>query len=242
MATDSTAPVGTSRDFGGSIPPYTAIEIVNGGGRIAGDVRIDGDVRPDTMVRPASEQEICGAAFIDTTLRRSGDHPADVVVWLADLRSGKPLPLARRFEISHSRCRLSPRVQAVLAGGTLNVRSADRTVHSARFLRAGDGSVIAVVTENDAGQVVPNEAVLATSGRIEVRCDAHPWTRGWILAFDHPYFDVSDRRGRFAIDSIPPGRYRLMAWHERFGTIEQEVEIQRGKAATVELRLREKDQ
>jgi hypothetical protein len=129
-------------------------------------------------------------------------------------------------------------VQAVLSGATLNVRSSDRTVHPARFLRSVDGSTLGVVTEHDAGQVVPDETILAAPGRIEVRCDAHPWTRAWILAFDHPYFDVTDRRGGFELDSIPPGRYTLMAWHERLGTIEEEVVVEEGKATTIELEMK----
>jgi hypothetical protein len=238
MVTDSTAPVPVAPEFGGSAPAYAPTEVTGGGGRIIGDIRIDGDPPIDTIIYAAIDPEICGTSFTDPTMRRSGDRIADVVVWLTDLRVGKAMPLQRRFAIAHNRCRLTPRVQAVLSGATLNVRSSDRTVHPARFLRAVDGSTIGVVTEHDAGQVVPDEAILAAPGRIEVRCDAHPWTRAWILAFDHPYFDVTDRRGGFELDSIPPGRYTLMAWHERLGTIEEDVVVEEGKATRIELEMK----
>jgi hypothetical protein len=226
-----------SPEFGGGAPAYNVVAVTNGGG-IRGEVRIDGDFPADTLVRPTVDVEVCGAAFSDSSVRRSGDRLSNVVVWLVDARSGKPLPLAGRFEIAHRRCRLTPRVQAVRVGGTLNVRSGDRTVHSARFVRAADGSTIKVVTEHDAGQVVPDESVLMSPGRIEVRCDAHPWTRGWILAFDHPYYDVTDRRGAFSMDSVPPGRYRLIAWHERFGALEDSVTVVAGGTAEVALTMR----
>ena len=240
---DTTRPVPPppppSPEFGGGAPAYTVAAVTAGGG-IRGEVRLEGDLRPDTLVRPTVDLEACGAVFTDSTVRRSGDRIANVVVWLVDARSGKPLPLGRRFEIAHTKCRLTPRVQAVRIGGTLNIRSTDRTVHHARFVRATDGSTIRLVTEHDAGQVVPDENVLVAPGRIEVRCDAHPWTRAWILAFDHPYFDVSDRRGTFAMDSVPPGRYRLIGWHERFGTIEESVTVVAGAEAQVTLTLRER--
>lgn len=225
-------------EFGGGAPAYNVVSVTGGGGGIRGEVHVEGDFAADTMVRPTVDLEVCGAAFVDSTVRRTGDRLANVVVWLVDARSGKPLPLARRFEIAHTRCRLTPRVQAVRVGGTLNIRSADRTVHHARFVRGVDGSTIKVVTEHDAGQVVPDESVLVAPGRIEVRCDAHPWTRGWILAFDHPYFDVTDRRGSFAMDSVPPGRYWLVAWHERFGMLEDSVTVSAGDTARVMLTLR----
>ena len=208
-------------------------------GRIAGEVRLEGEPPRDTLVRPTSDPAICGVAFVDTSFRGSGDLVADVVVWLVDARTGKPLPLGRRFEVTHQRCRLHPRVQAVRVGGTLNIRSVDRTVHHARFIRGADGATLAVVTEHDAGQVVPDETVLQGAGRIEIRCDVHPWTHGWILAFDHPYYDVTDRRGGFAMDSVPPGRYRVMAWHERLGVLEDTVVVTSGATARLTLTMRQ---
>jgi hypothetical protein len=95
-----------------------------------------------------------------------------------------------------------------------------------------------VVTEHDAGQVVPDESVLVTPGRIEIRCDVHPWTHGWILAFDHPYYDVTDRRGAFEMDSVPPGRYEIVAWHERLGEMSDSVVVTQGGTAQVALTMR----
>jgi hypothetical protein len=60
-----------------------------------------------------------------------------------------------------------------------------------------------------------------------------------MLAFDHPYFDVTDREGAFNLDSIPPGRYQLVAWHERFGMVEQAVVVTPDSAANVTIRFRE---
>jgi len=214
------------------------VDVAGGGGRITGEIRFEGDAPRDTMVRPTSDPTVCGVAFVDTSFRRSADRLADVVVWLVDARSGKALPLGRRFEITHQRCRLSPRVQAVRAGGTLNIRSTDRTVHQARFIRTVDTATLAVVTEHDAGQVVPDESVLVAPGRIEIRCDVHPWTHGWILAFDHPYYDVTDRRGTFAMDSVPPGRYEIVAWHERLGEMTDSVVVTPGGTARVALTMR----
>ena len=224
--------------FGGGAAAYRATDLSSGAGRIAGEIRFEGEAPPDTMVRPTSDPSICGAAFIDTSFRSNRAMLADAVVWLVDARTGKAMPLGRRFEVTHQRCRITPRVQAVRVGGTLNVRSLDRTVHQARFIRTVDGATLAVVTEHDAGQVVPDESVLQAAGRIEIRCDVHPWTHGWILAFDHPYYDVTDRRGTFVMDSVPPGRYRVIAWHERLGEMEDSVVVTSGGTAQLELTMR----
>ena len=224
--------------FGGGAAAYRVVDLSAGVGRITGVFRVEGEAPRDTTVRPTSDPAVCGVAFVDTSVRITRGMLADAVVWLVDARTGKALPLGRRFEITHQRCRVNPRVQAVRVGGTLNVRSADRTVHQARFTRAVDGSTIAVVTEHDAGQVVPDETVLQAAGRIEVRCDVHPWTHAWILAFDHPYFDVTDRRGAYALDSVPPGKYRIIAWHERVGELEDSVTVTAGATTQIDFTLR----
>ena len=48
------------------------------------------------------------------------------------------------------------------------------------------------------------------------QCDTHVHMNGWMLGLPHPYFDVSDKNGAFDITDIPPGKYKLIAWHEGY--------------------------
>ena len=217
-------------------PPYHIVDVTRGGS-VTGRVTVTGDVPRDSVVPVTADQGLCGSTVRVPLVERSGSRVANVIVWLADARSGKPLPLPRRFELTNERCALEPRVQAAVVGGTLNVKNADPGRHRARFLLAGSDSTVALVTEHDRGQLVPVQSVLASPGRLDVRCDAHPWTQAWIQVFDHPYFDVAGRDGQFVMDSVPPGRYRLMAWQERLGTAEVEVTVDEGREAKVEVKF-----
>ena len=218
--------------------PYTVAQIASPG-RVTGTVRLTGDVPADTVVHPTSDTDVCGTAFVDTTLVRDGDGLGGVVVWLDGVSSGKAMPYIRRHDIANDGCRMTPRVQAVPTGGTLNVRSLDHVVHRNRFIREGaPDSASVLVTENDEGQVVPIERVLTVPGLLEVRCDQHPWTRGWIAIFAHPYFTVTKPDGSFAMDSVPPGHYRLMTWHERTGASSREVVVDGGGTAEMKVELR----
>jgi hypothetical protein len=49
---------------------------------------------------------------------------------------------------------------------------------------------------------------------IEISCGIHPWMKGWIWMFDHPYFTVTDADGNFEIKNAPVGKFRIVAWHE----------------------------
>jgi hypothetical protein len=221
--------------------PYRVVAVTNGG-TVRGTVRFAGDAPRDTIVRPASDQTVCGAQITDNTVFVSNGRVAGAVVWLVGVRAGKPLPLERRYELTHERCQLVPRVQAAVVGGTVNVRSSDRlVVHETRFVRqTGDLPVLAVTHTNNEGQVVPVEPLLQRPGLVEARCDLHPWTRGWLFAFDHPYFATTGSDGSFSIDAVPPGRYTMVTWHERTGPIAREIEVAAGGTAPADVELKGK--
>jgi hypothetical protein len=41
----------------------------------------------------------------------------------------------------------------------------------------------------------------------------------------HPYFAVTGEDGTFTIKNLPPGTYKLTAWHEKFGTQTADVTV-----------------
>ena len=226
---DSSARVGSAtRRNAVAQEPYRDT-IVTRGGTVTGVALLESSAPPDTTFPVTSDQGVCGERAARTApLVHSGKRLGEVVVWLEGVRAGKRLPAARRFTLTNKHCRLEPRVQAMVVGGTLNVKNGDPAAHAVRFVQAELDSTLAVVRLTDAGQLVPRPRILAMQGRVEVRCDRHPWTRGWIVVFGHPYFAVTQRGGAFTLDSVPPGRYRLVAWHERFGTRERTVTVDPG--------------
>ncbi len=48
-----------------------------------------------------------------------------------------------------------------------------------------------------------------------VLCHVHPEMAAYVLVAATPYKAVTDREGTFYIESVPPGRYVLHAWHRR---------------------------
>jgi hypothetical protein len=206
-------------------------------GRVAGTVEFDGDPPLDTVVTPMSDAEVCGSTVLDGGVTHDGPRLAEAVVWLSGAGHGKPLPVVRRYDVVQAGCALIPRVQAAVAGGTLNVLSDDPVPHRTRLLRPESGELLALVDETGAGQVVPIERVLGRAGIVELRCDQHPWSRAWIAVFAHPYFAVTAADGLFRLDSVPPGRYAIRAWHPRFGSVADSVTVSEGGVVSVVLRL-----
>ncbi|HEU4747208.1 MAG TPA: hypothetical protein VFS56_01815, partial [Gemmatimonadaceae bacterium] len=196
--------------------PYRVVS-VQGGGSIAGTVDFDGAIPSDTIIRPTLDQNVCGTQILQSRVARSGTRIGGALVWLTDIRSGKGLPLERRFEIVNDDCALDPVMQVIYTTSTLNVVTHDRAIHTNRFINVGTGAIQAVAPFNDAGEVVPLDHVFSEPAQIEVVCEQHPWTRAWVAVLDHPYSAKTSANGSFNIADIPAGRYRVRAWHPNLG-------------------------
>ena len=205
-------------------------------GKVTGFVDVDGGKTADTTIFPTHDRETCG----DTLSFRTLEYDAGVlgaIVWLEDVRTGKALPIERRYELLNEQCQLIPRTQAVVAGGTINLKTLDAAPHRIRLVKAPETRPRSIVSLYTVGQVVPVQNLLRNPGRIAVTCDRHPWTHGFILVFDHPYFAQTGAGGSFTLDSVPPGNYRLIGWHGRYGSVEQRVVVTANTEAKASLKF-----
>ncbi len=46
-----------------------------------------------------------------------------------------------------------------------------------------------------------------------MQCGFHAYMESWAIAVDNPYFIFTSETGSYEITGIPPGNYRLRAWH-----------------------------
>jgi hypothetical protein len=165
---------------------------------------------------------------------------ANAIVWLDDIRAGLDVSaerkLDRRLELIAGQCKLEPRLQLALVGSTLNVRNDESVVHQIQLFRDGGSQPIYRIPFIFAGQIVPAERPLTVPGVVEAASSQDPSRRSVVVVVDHPYAAVVGADGSFTIDSIPPGRYRLMAISPT-GSTEQTVEVAASGEQAVALRL-----
>jgi hypothetical protein len=58
-----------------------------------------------------------------------------------------------------------------------------------------------------------------------------------IMVFDHTFFTIPKADGSFTIEDIPPGSYKVSAWHERIGENSQPVKIDAGRSSEIQFAL-----
>jgi hypothetical protein len=207
-----------------NVPPYRVAQVANPG-TIRGTV--------DASALPAPSPSACGSAVAPQSGPRA-------IVWLDDIRAGLDVPaerkLDRRLELIAARCRLEPRLQLALVGSTLNVRNDESVAHQVQLFRDGGSQPVYRIPFIFAGQLVPTERPLTVPGVLEARSTQDPSLRSVVVVVDHPYAAVVGADGTFVIDSVPPGRYRLMAMNGG-GAAEQVVDVAGGGESPVALRL-----
>ena len=112
----------------------------------------------------------------------------------------------------------------MMVGQTLRVRNSDDTTHNVRgFARKN--------RPFNFGQppgLAPRTRVFENSETpMRIKCDVHSWMQSFCFVMEHPFFSVTGLDGAFEIENVPSGRYRLKAWHERLGELEQEITVEK---------------
>ena len=213
---------------------------VTAGGSVSGTVTLASPLEPAEPIATGRDSTVCGTAIPDSSVQQKGTGLGNVVVWLEGVRTGKALPLEKRLELESDHCMLTPRVQAAVTGSAVNVIGHDDFRQHLRFLSAGDSAARASVLLGKDEQVIPTELPAKTPGLVIIRDADHAWPRSFLAVFDHPYFAVTQSDGAYRMDSVPPGTYTLVAWHERTGRTEQKVTVGANGAVKVDLALKGK--
>jgi hypothetical protein len=216
--------------------PYVGGPIA-GNGRITGTLSFDGVPPGDTAIIVPADQNGCGKALTVQLLARSNGKVSNAVVWLTDVRGGKPISNQRRFQLTNDDCAWDPQVQTAITGGALNVVNYDPLAENVFVTSVATGDTVALAPFTDDGQVIPYDRLLRAPGVLEFSVESRPMSRAWVVVLDQPYFAVTDAHGSFAIDSIPPGIHHIRAWHPMLGIADGTVTVTAGGTATVDLQF-----
>lgn len=141
-------------------------------------------------------------------------------VWLESATKGEKLPIhpklqkvsEKNVEIDQPICIFHPHAVGLREGQNLVAKNGASIAHN--FKWQGDPAV------NPGGNVLlpPGgeksiEGLMASRLPVSIECNIHPWMKGWVRVFDHPYFAVTDEEGNFTIKDAPVGDHRLKIWH-----------------------------
>ncbi len=210
-----------------AVVAYESVEI-SGGGVLVGKVTFTGTPPKMENFKVPRNQNHCGDSKENETLLIDPQGGIkNVVVTIEGIEKGKSFEL-RDYFLDNADCQFVPHVQVVPLGQTLQILNSDPILHNIHANM--DGSTVFNLAMPLKDQMVAKR--MKSPGVLSFKCEAgHTWMSAYVVVVENPYYAVTDESGYFEVDDIPPGTYRVKAWHEELGTEIQQIVIQRGEKA-----------
>jgi hypothetical protein len=115
----------------------------------------------------------------------------------------------------------SPHILPVVAGTTVEWPNNDEIYHNVFSISDAKEFDLGLYQGNP-----PDKRVTFNkAGKVDVFCSIHANMHCVVLVLENPYFATTDASGHFSITNIPPGKYKVRAWHERLPADEQEIVV-----------------
>lgn len=219
-STDNTAAPAAGAPAGKSVDPATA-------GEVTGSVKLDGAAPKMKAINMAAEPSCSKArtspAMSEEVVTGDAGALANVVVYVKSGAEGYSFPPATTpVKIEQQGCQYHPHVIGLQVGQNLDVVNNDQTTHNIHPIPKENREW----NESQPPGAAPIEKSFAREEiAIPVKCNVHPWMKAYMAVLPNPYFQVTEKDGKFDLKNLPPGTYTLTAWHELYGTADQTVTI-----------------
>lgn len=123
-----------------------------------------------------------------------------------------------------------PHVLPIVAGTVVEFRNSDNTLHNVHSHCAKNRTFNLAMTSEQEVRVTFDKAEVVT-----LTCNVHAEMKAYIVVIDNAFFSKPAQDGTYAIAGIPPGTYKLRAWHEALGPVVRDVTIKAGEETTVDI-------
>ena len=195
---------------------------------VSGVIKLDGPQpkRPPLPLTPESRKLYEGRPYPrdEVELVNEKREIQNVFVYIRKgLPAGKTYTAPKKAALlDQQRSMFRPRVQGLFVGQDFAMRNSDPIIHNVRSLSQENRPFNIA---QPAGTPDRLKRFSDKEGPIELRCDFHRWMRAYIFVMEHPFFAITDAKGRFQIKNLPPGEYTLATWHESFGKNKQIIKV-----------------
>jgi len=150
----------------------------------------------------------------------------DFVVYIDETPAKAPAPPAEPVQvvttkkITQKGAMFSPHVLPVVAGTTVEWPNNDEIFHNVFSISDAKQFDLGLYKHPEIKRVTFDKP-----GRVDVFCSIHAAMNCVILVLPTPHFAGTDDKGRYSITNVPPGTYKLRAWHERLPSQVKEITV-----------------
>jgi plastocyanin len=218
-STEAPAPA-AGAPSGKTVDPATA-------GEVTGSVKLDGAAPKMKTISMAAEPACAkghtGPVMSEEVVTGDGGALANVVVYVKSGLDGYSFPAPTTpVKFDQQGCQYHPHVAGVQVGQNIEVVNDDQTTHNIHPIPKENREW----NESQPPGAAPIDKSFAREEvAIPVKCNVHPWMKAYMAVLANPYFQVTEKDGKFDLKNLPPGNYTLVAWHELYGPSEQAITV-----------------
>jgi hypothetical protein len=214
---------------------YSPTQVSNGGS-IKGKITYNGKPPAPKTISITKDPKVCGTSREEDAFTvGAGGGVKDVVVYLTDIKSGKPMSGDMKPVLDQEGCHYKPHVQVVPIHATLQVKSEDPVLHNVHSFLSGT-TVINFAMPPAKGLVLTKK--LDKAGGEQLKCDVHNFMTGGIFVAENPYYAITGDDGSYEIKDVPTGTYTVATWHQTAGPLQQSVTVSAGGTANFDGKVR----
>jgi plastocyanin len=203
-------------------------------GTISGTVTYTGTppkMKPIDMAKePTCAAQHTTPAMTDFVVTGPNNTLADVVVYISagDAPSAAP---AASVRYDQRGCRYSPHVALMQPNQKLEIYNDDQTSHNIHPM----AKLNPEWNKSQPPGAPPIDVTYEKAEFIPVKCNIHPWMHGYFVVLNTSHAVVTGEDGTFSLAGLPPGKYTVTAWQEKFGTQTADVTITGSETQKVNL-------
>jgi len=209
------------------------------GGTISGKVTYTGTPvkqKPiDMSKEPTCAKQHATPVTTETVVTGANNTLENVLVYISAGADDATVP-SQAVTFTQKGCQYIPHVVALHTGQQLQVVNADQTSHNIHPLAKTN-------REWNKSQPPGSPAIqekFDSPEFISVKCNIHPWMHGWFAVLKTSHYSLTGDGGGFSLPNLPPGKYTVTAWHEDYGTQQQEVTISGNETKAVDFSFKAK--
>ncbi|MGD1088993.1 MAG: carboxypeptidase regulatory-like domain-containing protein [Verrucomicrobiota bacterium] len=132
-----------------------------------------------------------------------------------------PMATVKTLSVAQQDAVFSPHVLPIMVGTTVAWPNDDKIYHNVFSMSDAKQFDLGLYKGNP-----PDKRVTFDKpGRVDVFCSIHTSMNCIVLVLENPYFASTDENGNYTISDVPPGKYKLKAWHDRLPPDECEITV-----------------
>jgi plastocyanin len=144
----------------------------------------------------------------------------NVIVYVRSGHEGRSYPVpADPVVLDQQQCVYVPHALTLMKGQKLRVLNSDPTFHNVHA-KTTEHTEFNIAQPSKGAEDI--QTFTRTGMPYRIGCDLHDWMTAYVGVFEHPFHTATGNTGSYEL-YLPPGKYEIVAWHEKFG--EQVVSV-----------------